>query len=397
MKPLNQLFSSALCATLFFLISCGEPGKPEGNVFISGTLGNPATDSVYIMEANSQNLKTVSATQLKEDGSFEFSFDVSEIGFYRIQTDEKNFAILILQPGDKISLEGDAQNLGYTYKVTGSEESARFQELNQYSAELARRKNIFAMRKDSLLRHYQYLLNIRKDKKYTDSLDKSIGSQYEAIYTQLNPLLEEGIAKAKKFIDENPGSLAGLVAIGLLNPEQDFETYRKLYDGLKTKYPDSKSLGGFYAWMESKMKMAPGSFAPEFTVNDPQGNPITLSSFRGNYLLVDFWASWCKPCRNENPNVVRLYKKYKPMGLEIFGVSLDENHANWMAAINMDQLTWKHGSELKGWNSSFVPMYGINGIPFTVLLDPEGKIIALNLRGPALEAKLEEIFLTKKK
>lgn len=135
-----------------------------------------------------------------------------------------------------------------------------------------------------------------------------------------------------------------------------------------------------------------GDVAPEISLPDPNGNIISLSSLRGKYVLIDFWASWCGPCRRENPNVVRVYKEYKDKGLEIYGVSLDMNKGLWLQAIEADQLTWKHVSDLAYWNSVVVPTYEINGIPATFLLDKDGKIIAKNLRGEALESKLKEVL-----
>ena len=135
-----------------------------------------------------------------------------------------------------------------------------------------------------------------------------------------------------------------------------------------------------------------GDTAPEIAFPDPSGKVIPLSSLRGKYVLIDFWASWCGPCRAENPNVVRMYKKYKDKGFEIYGVSLDMSKEQWVQAIQQDGLGWIHVSDLGYWNSQVVPLYDLTGIPSTVLLDKEGKIIAKELRGESLEAKLEEIF-----
>lgn len=140
--------------------------------------------------------------------------------------------------------------------------------------------------------------------------------------------------------------------------------------------------------------VAVGKIAPDFTQKDPNDNPISLSSFRGKYVMIDFWASWCAPCRAENPTVVKAYEKYHDKGFEILGVSLDADGAKekWMKAIKDDGLTWPQVSDLKYWKSEVVKLYGIQGIPLNFLLDPEGRIIARNLRGAALEQKLSEIF-----
>jgi thiol-disulfide isomerase/thioredoxin len=133
-----------------------------------------------------------------------------------------------------------------------------------------------------------------------------------------------------------------------------------------------------------------GGMAPDFTLNNREGKPVSLSSFRGKYVLVDFWASWCGPCRGENPFVVAAYQKYKSKNFTILGVSLDEDKDAWLEAIAKDKLDWEHVSDLKGWSSIVVPMYGFEGIPYNVLIDPTGKIIATELREEALD-----IFLSK--
>ncbi len=135
-----------------------------------------------------------------------------------------------------------------------------------------------------------------------------------------------------------------------------------------------------------------GAPAPDFAQKDPEGNERSLSDLKGKIVLIDFWASWCGPCRRENPNVVKLYNKYKDQGFEILGVSLDRDKTRWMKAIKKDKLEWLHISDLKGWKNSAAKLYGVSSIPHTVLVDREGKIIARNLRGATLEQKLAEVF-----
>lgn len=144
--------------------------------------------------------------------------------------------------------------------------------------------------------------------------------------------------------------------------------------------------------LESIKRMMIGVPAPDFTLQTPDGKEVSLSSYKGKYVLVDFWASWCRPCRMENPNVVAMYNRYKDKGFEVFGVSLDQNKDAWKKAIEDDKLTWQHGSDLKGWQSAPAALYGITSIPHSILIDKTGKIIARQLRGEQLGAKLEEIF-----
>jgi thiol-disulfide isomerase/thioredoxin len=153
-------------------------------------------------------------------------------------------------------------------------------------------------------------------------------------------------------------------------------------------------------WLDEQTKqarsMAVGGAAPDFAQNTPEGTPLSLSKFKGKVTLVDFWASWCGPCRRENPNVVAMYKKYKDKGFDILSVSLDSNKDSWLKAIKDDGLVWSHVSDLKGWQNSAAQLYGVKAIPQTVLVDKDGNVIARNLRGEALEARLEEILGAKK-
>jgi peroxiredoxin len=149
--------------------------------------------------------------------------------------------------------------------------------------------------------------------------------------------------------------------------------------------------GGDAAGNPEGLTVKVGETAPDFNLPDPSGKSISLSSFRGKYVLIDFWASWCGPCRKENPNVVKAYNQFKSKNFTILGVSLDQKKDAWVKAIQDDGLAWSHVSDLKFWESAVVPLYGINAIPANILLDPQGKVIASDLRGEALEAKLKEV------
>lgn len=158
------------------------------------------------------------------------------------------------------------------------------------------------------------------------------------------------------------------------------------------KDSDPEAVAALAVEMEKAKQYMIGGTPPDFTQLSPEGQPVSLSDFRGKVVLVDFWASWCGPCRRENPNVVRMYNKYKEKGFEILGVSLDRKKDAWVAAIEKDGLTWAQISDLRGWKNEVAQSYAVTSIPQTVLLDKEGRIVARNLRGPTLEAKLKEMF-----
>jgi peroxiredoxin len=180
--------------------------------------------------------------------------------------------------------------------------------------------------------------------------------------------------------------------------------YQTILNGIVKKFPKHKGIAAVKEMNDRQMALAKqklqqpqetewtGKQAPELSLPDMNGNEIKLSSFKGKYVLVDFWASWCLPCRQENPNVVQAYNKYKNKNFTILGVSLDKEKDDWLNAIQKDKLSWTQVSDLREWNSLAVSTFDFSGIPFNVLVDPDGKIIAQSLRGNELENKLEEVL-----
>ena len=180
-----------------------------------------------------------------------------------------------------------------------------------------------------------------------------------------------------------------------MDPEKFVDVYKALDKGLSAKYPRDANVKMFHDVVDKMLATTKGQQAPEIDLPSPDGTNIALSSFKGKVVLIDFWASWCGPCRKEMPNVVKAYAKFKNKGFEIYGVSLDQDKDRWVEAIKKDGITWPQVSDLKQWDCLPAKQYGVQGIPYTVLLDKEGKIIGKNLRGEELEKAVENALAGK--
>ena len=240
-------------------------------------------------------------------------------------------------------------------------------------------------------------LNYLAEKNYID-MEKVKGSSNIETYRLFRQALtrsntnDEVVKNVTNILNSHTDQLISAFLVTFF--DQQFEEYvsiyRNVYNGLSKKYPTNN----FVSYIETKLRgTLVGQPAPEISMKDRDGNIRTLSSLKGNVVMIDFWASWCRPCRMENPNVVKLYHQYHDQGFEIFSVSMDNSREAWLKAIADDGLVWpNHVSDLKGWTSSGGKTYGITSIPATVLIDRDGNIIARNLRGQSLANKLKELF-----
>ena len=369
-------------AVLAILASCGET-KRNGNFELKGTLTNSNGETIYLEKLINPQPLIIDSTVIDEKGNFEFKNYTPNIGFYRIKLNQQNFAMLVLDSNDKVTVTANLKDLGNTYKVQGSPETVLFTEYNEIS-----KKNRLQI--DSLNQAFQDLMRAggKMDSLRMNSLSKIFEGPYNTIMNAFNVIMVEKITR-------NSDKYASIMAIQGMEPDKYSDVYKTLDANLSKKFPADKNVKMFHEVVSKMLATTNGQEAPEINLPTPDGKVLALSSLRGKIVLVDFWASWCGPCRKEMPNVVKAYSKFKDKGFEIYGVSLDQDKTRWLEAIQTDGITWPQVSDLKYWECEAAKQYAVEGIPYTVLLDKEGKIIAKNLRGADLEKAIEKALSQK--
>jgi peroxiredoxin len=374
-----MMYRLFIALSVIFLITACDQNKNNGAFELKGKISGSNGETLYLEKLTNPQPVVVDSAVLNNDGEFEFKNYLPKLGFYRVRTDPRNMITLVLDSNVKISITADIKDFSNTKKIVGSAESTLFYE---YEA-ISKARNL---QLDSLDKSFQMIMEVRKfDSLRMDSVSRSFEAPYNVIMNRFNSLITEKIK-------QNNNMYASMIAIQGLDPDRFGDTYRSLADGLLKKYPKDKSVMMFRDAVNKMLGTTIGSKAPEIVLPSPDGKEIALSSLRGKVVLIDFWASWCGPCRKEMPNVVRAYAKYKSKGFEIYGVSLDKEKGNWVEAIKEEGITWPQVSDLLYWQSSVISLYAIEGIPYTVLLDREGTIIAKNLRGEELDEKLAEVL-----
>ena len=353
-------------------MGCGS-GEPDG-FRITGKLENGVGLTVYLDQLTTNSINQFGSAIVDEDGNFTLEGQILEVGFYKVRLGDNNFVNIVVHPEDNLEITGDANYLYGTYKVEGSEDAVALYELHEYL-------HRFNLKEDSLKKAATSFGGVQ--------VDPSRQFQLQSIY---NNMVQEKLTFLRSFIDNNTASISSLAAIEGLDPMTDSEYFVKLDKELYDLYPNSMYVKNLHLRAAQMAKLAIGAEAPQILLANPQGEVVSLSSLRGKTVLIDFWASWCKPCRLENPHVVRLYNEYRDLGFEVYGVSLDKNKQAWVNAIQQDGLEWIHVSDLQFWNSAAAKLYNVNSIPQTFLIDEDGKIIAKNLRSAELGKKLKEIL-----
>ena len=361
---------AAIVALSVIFTSC----QTENTITLSGKYEDPIEGELVKLEMIKDNSTTlVDSFYLEPSGFFERKIKVNEQAFYRLNFQNRAIVNLILDSTD-VQISKDPNGSSRSYLVSGSRST-------DYLKDLAELESRFETEAEVLTQRFM-------------ELNRSGDAQgIQQIRNEFQELKEGYTIDLKNEIWKMDSSIAGAMAISYF---EERENEADFIEDLTIKYekqiPDSYYTHYLRGLVDSWKLLAIGSPAPEINLPSPDGDNVSLSSLKGNYVLIDFWAAWCKPCRQENPNVVRLYNEYHHLGFEILGVSLDKNRDAWLKAINQDNLTWPQVSDLQYFDSEAATAYQIQAIPWTYLIDPDGIIIEKNLRGSALEAKLKEIF-----
>lgn len=320
----------------------------SGEFTISGTVDKSHFGKrITLEEPSQQQSKIVTSTTIGDDGSYSLSGTVEQIRFFRLNFFNAYQAPVVVANTDKIEVEIDSSRAEWQFVYKGSKESEYLQEYITFVK----------------------TTDIRSD---------------------------QGIESFKQQIEKMTPSFVGFLAVSefiSLYGKEHYDFAKKVSENYQdiSKYPYAEGLIAQVNGADPTF-LAIGSLAPDFTLPNEDGKEVKLSDFRGKYVLVDFWASWCRPCRMENPTVLKAYNKYKEKGFDVLGVSLDRSKDAWIGAIRQDGLVWNHVSDLQFWNSKAAQLYQVKGIPFALLLDKEGRIIGKNLRGEQLEQKLAEVL-----
>ena len=393
---MRRLIVASLATSL--LISCGSESSSEKKFSVSGAITNSSAKMIYLEKIPAATMQPTveDSAEIKKDGKFSLKTDAGESVVFNLRLDQNKYPVAsVINDAEKVKLNirvsKENSEFAEKYEVEGSPASQQMKDfMYAFNNDL---QKIFVLSRE---------LDSLQKNGTADSLLFPLMAEQKSLAAKIKSYSEEALAKAN-----NPAlimfelgyyqSTANGTGFGL-EPFTN-EQVNKIVNETAKKFPTHQALAAIKATLEQQMNKPTagnwvGKEAPDFSMPDVNGKEVKLSSFRGKYVLVDFWASWCGPCRNENPNLVKAYTQFKDKNFTVLGVSLDRpgQKDKWLKAINDDNLSWTNVSDLQFWNSPVVYLYGFDGIPFNVLIDPQGKVIGEGLRGAALEGKLQEVL-----
>ena len=358
-------------AIILLVASC-QP-KEKVSYTLKGEISGLDSGYVYMVDRVSGLYQLVDSAKV-EDGTFTFtgSLDFPVLYYLEISRGTNPRVALFLE-NSEMSLQLNIENPS-EFTLTGSPSHDIMQEFSLMSAEL-----------DAFLEVLQQQI-LEAEVLGNDSLAENLRAQYQEAENQKKD-------KIREFINKHLDKTVGLY---LATRNLSYDMNGEELDALINSFDPSLAESRYYVNLRERanklLALSVGKVAPEFSLPDPEGNMVALSDFRGKYLLVSFWASWCPYCRAENPHLVKVYEQYNNQNFEILGVSLDRAKEPWLMAIDDDGLPWIHVSDLKGWENEASSLYGVASIPSTILLDPDGVIIGRNLMGEELDQKMDELF-----
>lgn len=396
MKRISLISAVLLAALSAAWMGCESPAPKRAPGSIGGTIaGLDAGTEVVLRSFNNGNLVNVASTTLDSAGGFTLTPDKPLTrGYHQLLAGRTHPLVLITDQTEGVTVQAEArvgQNYMVGARIAGSPESVTIAEYY-----------------DAIMPLQQRIKDAERDGRSVDASKRAAAK--EAAAAKVDSIRDLSLAFAQK----HSNSLAALSALESLDATEHKALFKSTLEALKSDFSESFYYGKIKSAYDRAMlprkldlsnpanqskrstknsKYGQGEMAPDIVMNDPDGKERKLSDLRGKVVLLDFWASWCGPCRRENPNVVRAYEKYKDDGFEVFSVSLDSDAARWKKAIEQDQLVWpNHVSDLQGWRSAAAREYGISSIPHTMLIDRDGAILATHLRGSGVESALRGVF-----
>ncbi|WP_053406424.1 TlpA disulfide reductase family protein [Persicobacter sp. CCB-QB2] len=383
MKSLGLKKSGAILSLAALAWAC-DGGKAPFTGSIEGEQA-ANVDSVYLLDRGASGFEKIAAAAVTE-GKFTFSAPIAHNGALYLQAptdgsfgDRKPTTVVFYQEGDALVGKLNADDLNGS-EISGGLAQTEF---NTYKEG----QKSFVDKMKALSERYQEIAATAQGAPTDEQKEelKKIGDEYGALDKEAN-------AYSDGFINEHTSSMVSPFLLrqnAYRMDEKELKSYLEKFTAEAKTTADYTAIEDRY---NTLMATAIGQPVLDFELTTPEGESFSTTALHGKVFLIDFWASWCGPCRQENPNVVAMYNKYHDQGFEILGVSLDNKKEAWEKAIAKDQLTWNHVSDLQGWQNAVAKRYGINSIPATVLVDASGKIVAKNLRGEELENKVAELL-----